>query len=181
MDAFQLVSQTILTQEQLAAIGCVAIESTYCEIVVEQIIWQLSGLDEEHGKHFTQNVQLNSRLELLSTLGKMHIEDEAHKAEFVKLISDLKIANTDRNTVIHGSWTSSVRNFLVLWRDGADKHPPANASKRRLNNEPITTSADKVIEVAKRIATLKSQLLDLAERRWPDAWLSRPLPPLEGR
>jgi hypothetical protein len=173
---FQLVSQTILTQEQLAAIGCVAIESTYCEIVVEKLIWQLSGLDDEHGKHFTQNVQLNSRLELLSTLGKMHISDEIHKAEFVKLVSDLKIANTDRNTVIHGSWSSSVRNFLLLWRDGADKHPPAQASKRRPNKEPITTSADKVIEVAQRIANLKRDLLDFAERTWPDAWLSTPLP-----
>lgn len=176
--SYPLVSETILTPEYLAAIGCVAIESTYCEIVVEKIIWELCGLDEDHGKHLTNGVQMNNRLELLSTLAKMHLSDESQKATLVKLVSDLKIANSDRNTVIHGSWSSPVENFLVLWRDGAGKHPPAVAFKRRLNNDPLTFSAANVFDVAKKIASLKVDLLNFAGEAWPETWqqISRPLP-----
>src|SRR5690348_10241535 len=98
-----LSSSRILSKEQLAAIGCVAIESTYAEIFVEEIIWDLCGLDDEHGKHLTDKVSMKSRLELLSRIGKQHTT-KLQAEELTRIVSDFKIANEDRNTTIHGVW-----------------------------------------------------------------------------
>lgn len=171
-------SQSILTQEQLAAVGCVAIESTYAEAVIEEVIWDLCGLDEEHGKHLTNGVQMKNRLTLLSSLGKMHLSKEK-TPPFVKIISDLKLSNEDRNTVIHGFWERVAPDGSVAFlEDNPDRNLAAQASKRRLNKDPLKRSAAEVMAIAARIFDLRNELLYFVEDTWPDTWQRRfQLPP----
>lgn len=61
------ITTLIFTKDQLAAIGSVVVESTFCEEVVEEIIWGLSKLEPEQGKFFTGPLQMNSRLDLLNS------------------------------------------------------------------------------------------------------------------
>jgi hypothetical protein len=155
-----MMSTLILTKDQLAAIGSVAIESTYCEKLVEEIIWNLAGLDEDKGKFFTQPIQLSNRLELLSDLGKQKLSDQKEIENFRIIISDLKIATSNRNTIIHGhwSWSETSKDFFTLWREGPEKQPPAAASKRRLKNDPVTFSAADIQDVAVKISRLTAEL-----------------------
>lgn len=155
------VSVAILTKDQLAAIGSLAIESTYLEHLVENIIWEISELEPDVGKFFTNGVQLNNRLELLNSIGRQLLKDKGEALDqFSKLISDLKIANANRNTIIHGYWTHSTKNFLQLLRDGPEKHPPAIATKRRLNSEPIKFSAEDIDAASKQIHELYVNLFN---------------------
>lgn len=146
-------SVAILTTEQLAAIGSVAVESTYCELEVEQWIWVLAGLEPERGIHFTHGIQLQNRLDMLGQLAKERLSNQEDKVEMAALISDLKIANNDRNVVIHGMWFSAVERRKLI-SDGIASHPPATAFKRRLRSDPLELSASAVSEVAQRIANL---------------------------
>jgi hypothetical protein len=178
MTTFSVTAQTLLTKEQLAAIGCVAIESTYAEAVIEEIIWALCGLDEAHGKHLTTGVQLSNRLELLGALAKLHTPKE-HQPRITKIISDFKIATSDRNTIIHGLWVRTLPDGSLA---ELDKHPDpklsAKAEKRRLNLEPLVFSADSVMKVAQTLCDLRADLVGFVEDSWPAAWqrISQPQP-----
>lgn len=155
----------ILTKDQLAAVGSVAVESTLCEELVESLIWNLAKLTEEQGKFFTSPLNMNSRLELLSSLGKPLLRGDAKRAEFTKLISDLKEANAARNTIIHGKWQTSGVGVIQVMQDGPDQHPPAIVKKRRLNSPPATKSASEIEAIALTLARLTSEL-DLFSPSW---------------
>ena len=158
-------SVAILTTEQLAAIGSVVVESTYCELEVENLIWILAGMKPEEGIHFTHGMQLQSRLDLLSQLAKERLTDEHERAEFTTLISNLKIANSERNVIVHGVWYSEAERRKLI-EDGIAVHPPATAFKRRLRSQPLQISANAVSEVAQRIANLTFALSHF----WPQAF-----------
>lgn len=159
----------IFTKEQLAALGSVVVESTACEELVETLIWNLAKLTEDQGKFFTSSINMNSRLELLSSLGKPLLRSEAKKAEFTRLISNLKEANAARNIVVHGKWQTSGVGVLLVMRDGPDKHPPAIVEKRRPNNAPLTRSAAEIKTIALTLGRLTFDLLIFAQswRRVP--------------
>ena len=178
MSGFPVTAQTVLTQEHLPAIVCVAIESTYADAIVEEIIWALCGLDEEHGKHFTSGVQTSNRLELLSTLAKLHTPKEL-QPQVTKIISDLKISTNERNAVIHGFWIRCLPDGSLAT---LDEHPDpklaAKAEKRRLNSDPVVFSADAVMGLAERLYNLRCDLVWFVEDHWPAAWqrISQPTP-----
>jgi hypothetical protein len=168
-----LQSQVVLSEAQLAAVGCVAVESRYLELHVEAAIWMLSGLDAKRGPHFTTNVQLGNRLELLASLGSLALTDK-QRPEFGTLISDLKACAADRNTVIHGTWLSQAADYLALFADGPGAHPSAVAVKERRNKEPVSMPATNIMNVAKEIAVQRQRLGEFVSRAWPNAWRERP-------
>ena len=159
----------ILKPSELAAIGSVAVESTNCEEFVESLIWQLLGIEEEQGKFVTKGVQMNSRLELLLNLAKERL---AGKTEMIAKITDIKsrmvTANTDRNTLIHGTWKPPTNNMLAFILKGRDKYGPATAFKRALHSEPANFSAEHARSAAVRIARLNDELMQFAVDHWDD-------------
>lgn len=159
------VATLIFTKDQLAALGSVVIESTACEELVESLIWNLSRLTEDQGKFFTSSINMNSRLELLSSLGKPLLRSETKKTEFAKLISDLKEANGARNIVVHGKWQTDGVGILTVMQDGPEKHPPAIVKKRRLNIAPLTRGAAEMEAIALTLASLTSELMSFS-RSW---------------
>lgn len=98
----KMLSEVIMSEPYLAAIGMVVIESTYLERMVERLIWWLCKLNPKQGKFLTARIQMDSRLELLSDLAKPRIADPTRLAVFTTLISDLKNANNERNVVVQG-------------------------------------------------------------------------------
>lgn len=150
-----LQSQRTLTPDQLQAIGIVAVESTYLEGDIEELIWHLAGLSYDNGKFFTDNLRLKARIELLGDLWKKKTKDQKQLQELTALISDLKIAADDRNTIIHGVWTryGSFRtgDFVV-------------ADKRRLRSPPLQFSPANILKTAEQIAMLHETLATLAYR-----------------
>jgi hypothetical protein len=164
----------ILTQEQLAAIGSVVVESTFCEEQVERLIWRLCKLDPEQGKFLTGSINMNSRLDLLSVIGKPLLRSEVKRRELTKLISDLKESNNARNVVVHGTWMTDGVGVLQVLQEGAEKHPPAVAHKRRPNSPPLTKSAANIAAIAFDIARLSTELSTFSR-----AWRRVPSPDKE--
>jgi hypothetical protein len=173
MDRLPLRSEIILTQEQLAAVGAVAIEATYLEQQLELVLWRLSGLDEHRGPQFTANMQFRSRVEALHVLGRMVLPTTAD-AEFQSLIRELDECGVQRNHVIHGTWIAGAGDFLELWADGAEKHPPANAVKKPKYKPAKTMAATEIETVACRIAAARDRLGRFYDGHWSSAWAKTP-------
>lgn len=155
----------ILTKDQLAAVGSVAVESTFCEEFVELFIWALLGVRERQGKFLTAPLQMNSRLDLLSSLMKVRLRSATKRLAFTDLISRLREANSERNVIVHGSWEPDGVSAHRVWKDGAEKHPAAIAKKHRLNSPPVTMSATLIEKSALKIAALTWELMGVA-RAW---------------
>jgi hypothetical protein len=154
-----LLSNTVLTEDELRAIGNVAVELTYCEHMVEDIIWTLAGMKNDQGKFFTDRMQLDKRLELMGDLWKPQLAGDDLK-KLTDLISDIKEANNDRNTIIHGFW-HMPKLPLKEWMAN-QKFPPATAEKRRLRSDPIKFSATNIRKTAERISDLTGALWEFA-------------------
>lgn len=157
----------VLNKDQLASIGAVAVECTYLDSFVEAIIWSICQLDIKQGKFFTSMMQLDKKLDLLSDLGKQKLT-EAKIKEFTEIISYCKLANNDRNTIIHGTWISADAGLApLLFPD--DTRKGAMAIKRRLRSEALTFSADKVDAVAARLSNAITRLFNFANE---NGWLA---------
>lgn len=162
-DDFPLKSEFILTQSQLAAVGCVAIESTYLEQEAAIIIWSLLGTDAERGHQVTVALSSTARFELISTLLKQRDLPPQIADAAAKLFARIRAANGQRNTIIHGDWTTSVKNFFLLMRDGADKHPPAKATNNT-RRDSTSITADQIMTVARELSECRTELVDLIDR-----------------
>ena len=173
MDRPPLRSEIILTRDQLAAVGAVAIECTYLEQQLELVIWRLSGLDEYRGPQFTANMQFKSRVEAFQALGRM-VLPETVDADFQSLIRELHECAIQRNHVIHGTWVAGADEILEIWADGAETHPPANAVKKPKYKPAQTMAATDIETVACRIATARERLGRFYEEHWSSAWIKTP-------
>jgi hypothetical protein len=156
----------ILTKDQLAAIGSVAVESTICEEQVDELIWRLSGMKEIAGRFFTHTMSMQPKLDLLAELGKPQLRSEKRLKEFTKLISDLKEANLARNVAVHGKWLTNGTGVFQVLEDGPEAHSPAIAHKLSKKGEVTAQkSAADLQSIAKLLARLDGDLRSFS-RSW---------------
>lgn len=155
-------SRTTLTKEQLAAIGTVAVESTYCEQWVEDLIWAFLDVEEDQGRWITHNMQMNARLELLHNLASPRLSHPSRE-EFADLIARLKTANQQRNLIIHGDWKPREINLLRALLEMTPREP-ALATKKKPKGTAAIISADDIESVAQAISNLTGELVTFARR-----------------
>lgn len=156
-----LRSVLTLTVEQRAAIGCVAIEAAYLEQEAALIAWGLLGTDNESGHQVTAPLSLSARLNLILALAGTRLKDDGFSA-FKAQMKTIQAVVTNRNTVIHGNWTSSSEDFFELMRKGPDAFPPATGTNYTKNgNRSIT--ADQIMSVAAALAEARTALVILID------------------
>jgi len=138
-----IIAQSVLSTDQLAAIGCIAVESAYLEDTVETIIYNLSGLTREKGEIFIDKFMLDSKLNLLKELSIIKFKSKKRKLFLSELIGEIKSANSERIIAIHGLWTQDIN--ALLSGHGAK-------AMRSNSRRPASLSAHKLEDVAKRIS-----------------------------
>jgi len=114
-------------QENLAALGRIAIASTGIEMIAEQMIWALLGVDEPAGRALTERAWpswLAERLEKLALRTGLDAELAERVADFAR---GAKIVFQIRNDNLHGVWVSleegtvvRLRSVLVDGREGPE-------------------------------------------------------------
>jgi hypothetical protein len=160
------IASHILTKDQLAAVGSVAIESTVCEQTVDALIWALAGMDESEGRLFTHTMNMQPKLILLGELGKPQLRSKKKLQQFADLISDLKVANGDRNILVHGNWRTDGVGVIRVLAEGAEGHAPPIAEKHSKQGAVTEQrSAARAEAVAKRLAQLTWEL-ETFSRAW---------------
>lgn len=110
-----------LDEEQLKAIGCVAVESAYLDDFLDTHIQYLSALDESDFRIFINNAQLMAKVDLLRNLSKSRLNGEQFADSHRRAFDEIKEAVTERNKVIHSTWrvermeTVKDQNGELVW------------------------------------------------------------------
>jgi len=164
----QIRSKEIMSSAELAEIGSIALESTECEGAAERIIWALAGLNPEQGVHFTRNLAMGNRLEMLKTLGCERLPKGAALDEFKALMLELKSLSEKRNHVIHGSWGAFVnlRDLITAPRSGRLATPSAR-KRGKAGAAPSDLSANELRGLPEQIAKATERLWAFADQHWP--------------
>jgi hypothetical protein len=159
-EGFMIVmrSAVTLSAEELQAVGCVAVESAYLELALEEILRLVSGLDRATFRAVAGRTSLSS---LTTSLGELlkRLGDPSVATEAAALIMALEEATRARNLVIHGEW--SVPRIVGRPRKGDDRFDwiregPASARPRKRGK---TIDASEVMAVARELARLTVEVL----------------------
>lgn len=161
MTADTLFAKLLLTQEQREAIGCVAVESSRVDNLIEGMIWDLLDLDKPRGLAVTAKIQFKGKAEMLYELIKLR--DPKAGTAFAGLYSDLTNINAKRRLIIHGTWDlpggRGTGNYLAMLVSGQYKQEhEAHATFPKGNVKPFPAS--EVMAVAQELGALYFRLID---------------------
>ena len=110
----KLHSERILNKKQLHAIGCVAVESSRLETLIEILIWIICGFDEDRGRIFTDRVQLDGKVSLLRALVKEKKTTQKFRDRFKEITDEISSTIPKRNTIIHGDWLGVPKSLRKI-------------------------------------------------------------------
>lgn len=152
-----LADQGLLSDEQLQAIGLVAVESSKLESEIEFFTWMICGFDEESGRVLTDRLQLDGKLSLVRELTNIRIKSDQMRADFKDITDRISDLIPKRNTIIHGEWHGAL-GAILKQLPKAKSYPIAVRFKRDQRNIPIVPAGD-VRAVADRLAHVRIQFL----------------------
>ena len=160
-------SKELLTQDQLAALGCVAVESSLTESIVDQIILKLSGMKREKLDHFMAGKMMDGRITTLEFLGLTALKSAKRKAEFKKVIGELRHANSGRVSVIHGVWRKGPQGMIIPEAERVAK------AVNLKNKKSLPVSATKIEKIAIELSNSSSDLVLFAYKAWFKSHLAK--------
>jgi hypothetical protein len=128
-----------LTREHYTAIGQVAAVWQALEITIQVAIWAMLGLNGAEGRLSTAALRFDTLLDMISILAVKEVPSEATLLQ--NLVSEAKLLQGKRNTVVHGLWgfgesPIALRAQRFRMKDAAD--PPT------FTPEQITMIADQI-------------------------------------
>lgn len=147
------LKSALFSQEHLAALGTVAVESSNLEELLDIIIDGLLRLKKNQMDIVLEGAMMQRKLELVKDLGRLKLKPKTQTAQITELcqiIGDLNHANQERVTAIHGIWRPADKAQLIN-----KVHGTANAiatKKGRRNQADSKLASDKLLGVAARIS-----------------------------
>jgi|SRR6267142_5160817 len=173
--------RSLLTKEQLAALGAIVIESAEMESTVDFMINLLLEAVAEIIEELTRNKMLGANIDLLKTCGLAKINGKNRKQrqqEFTRLMNHCKLLTSQRAIAIHGTWQPEggmklndlMQMMMGKWerRDAEAKHKKGQMKAERL--EALADDFNKIDEELRKFGkqnwlTPKIQKLTRASAR----------------
>src|SRR4051794_14592211 len=93
-------------EETLAALGRIAIASTGVQMIAEQMIWMLLGVEEPAGRALTENARGSWLAECLDRLARRTNIDRALAEQVGEFARGAKTLFQVRNQNLHGFWVA---------------------------------------------------------------------------
>ena len=150
-----LSAERLLTDDQLKAVGCLAIESSQLEILIEQLIETLSG--RLIADLLLERKMFDAKVKILRTLLVPRVPDLELKKRTQAICADIKSDIAYRNTAIHGDWGRESFNAL------APRKADSIATRK---SGAHSVKATELITLAHRFSEHREALEDL----WIDAF-----------
>jgi len=157
-----------LTQEELATIGSVVVESANLEYAVEIFICRLLNLTPRHRTTFLARGMFDGKLQTLENVAQMQLADkEECLAQLKTLISEMKANNSERTLVVHGIWinidASGSSGLLSLkWLD----EPMAEKVVKPIG-DPRTLTMTKARALVEKLKVSQNSLMAMYAKIWP--------------
>jgi hypothetical protein len=147
-----LMSEVVLSDAQLRALGCMTFESRRLERFVDAIIRDLCGFDEDRFAVFLGTWMFDKKVEVLKEILKSRRTGTPLEAEFATVYASIKHLNAQRNTAVHGDW------------DGVTK---AGHRIARRKGRGLSVKATELLKIARGLAKAVEDLSDLCIRSGP--------------
>jgi hypothetical protein len=155
----------LLSVEQLAALGEIAVASTELEFSIGSQISLALNLKKDDYEVIVGPLNLSTRLETLRKLGSARIKGKKTKERFLKHIEYLKTLVAQRNTVIHGWWRPMGKGLrlwdLMAYYSGRFKPPGVEARNRKRSLD-----AAKLGELANALDAGSEALFKIGASSW---------------
>ena len=177
-----LRSIVTLTDEQLRAIGCVAVESAYFDDMLDMFIEQLCCLDEHDFRVLTAGAQLQAKLNVLKDVTRSRIDDKLAD-KHGKIFGKAAHVISERNNVIHGSWSVERIKGVKANPDGTFRWEAEGATwARRKKRGEIGSTLFKpknIMDTAIRLAEVVTELAHFLFENglWPAQYVRSLRPP----
>lgn len=145
-------SAKVLTHEQKAAVGAVALESSDFESAVDRMLRIVVRQSDEACAILFGGQPIDKRLGTLHALAKLRLRSEPRRKYLDDLIRKCRDLNWDRNAVIHGEWMPPG-GFKLGWMmapDTLNQLLPPEAAHRR-SDKKVTVS--RLMQLASEIRT----------------------------
>lgn len=149
-----MFSRKILTEKQLAAIGAAAVESSFTEGLIHDMIVSMSGIQRDKLQPFLGNIMMDGRITILEKLGETYFKSTLAKREFKEAIAAIKHANTGRISLVHGYW--EVTNTLLALTSATPAGDAAAKNMKKPNSPRVPAAKAEAIahEVSQAYAKL---------------------------
>lgn len=158
-----LPSQEILDDDELKAIGCLALEATFLENFTDGCICTLCDLDNATGELFIGQIMIRKKIDLLKKLTKSRLKTQAAKDEFQKIYDKITDSITKRNTAIHGTWEGLYNLSQLL--DPAPRLPALRIATRK-KGDPLHSKD--IMKIAEGFADQLSELKTFYRTHWAE-------------
>jgi hypothetical protein len=166
------ISTQALSASHLNGIGLVASEWSYTEMVLEQLIWQVAGLDNERGYSITTHLGSETKINMLEALAVNRLPEPNLKTELKSCIDKLRLLRTDRNNIVHSIWLNPkndpVSGLLLLGKQKGGRRPTPNMvkitakGKLKITNTPYPSK--KIHGTATEISNLSFRMYGLLDQ-----------------
>ena len=162
-----MLCKSMFSDEQLSAIGCLALEATRLESFVDVYIEFECG-EKIATLLLKQNKMAAGKLAVFRSLVLPDIASEELRKEFENWYSTVTTDIERRNTVIHGEWEFTgdgipLRDILKLMMERTN-----DVAARKKNGETIV-KANEVMDLARRFAAHQKNLIRLMAKIRPSS------------
>jgi hypothetical protein len=159
----KLSSEHLLTDEQLRSVGCMVLEATFLEQLLDAILRRLCRLSIAEEELFMKNWQLSTKASAVKRLLQTKLRSAKRRGRLTEIFNRIEISIERRNTVVHGAWSLPTLDELLRGLK------PESTVKRPRSPVPIKASA--VMTCARELSLAQRELL-----QFYTTVLRRPLP-----
>ena len=153
MGTTTILAEAILTDEQLKAVGCLALESNHLEIYIDGIIGHYCG--ENVGKLLLERKMLDAKVGIFKTLFYPLLTTDGLRKRLDSLHERIKSDIPKRNAAIHGDW--GLGRSIPL----SEIFNRKNVNDTDAVYKTLTIKADEVMDIARRFANYQMELVSI--------------------
>ena len=165
----EMISRLFLSEDQLAAIGSIAVESSYLESSIDEIICRIAHFDDDLASVFMPNAMMGHKITIIKSLAARSLKTKKKKlSQFTQLMEKVASINSERVAAVHGLWEpppSRPSGMMAFFNNLPPDWQATAKNPRKQNAQPL--QAARLEHIAAEISKLHLVLHYFALKEWP--------------
>lgn len=154
-----LTSEILLTDDQLKAIGCLTVEVSRLEFLLDDFIQAFCRFNDIQKEMFIGKWMIGVKIEATRDLFRPRLRAKEKLQSFDTLFAKLKDLITRRNTIVHGEWAASqMYNALT--------YPPVRRTDAiaKHRKKKLTIKATEIMDIVLSLSECRDELFSIYYR-----------------
>jgi hypothetical protein len=138
-------------------IGQVVVEWSWLESALDDMIWQLLGLDLEDGRALTKRTDASTKVAILNSIAPRYLDGPALDA-IQDALSDINEIRDDRNFVVHGVWGMLRPDGVPIVMSLRSNSAPTEITSETFSHERLRQIANDTRKAKHTLVEIMQQL-----------------------